>query len=120
MKKNIKSISIKKNHSIRHAMQTITGATLSGAPTGIALIVDEDDRLQGIVTDGDIRKAIVKNVPLESEIKKIMINDPISVPKGLTESEMLELVAEKVEGCGRIRDVKVDQVIVVDKDGRVR
>lgn len=119
MNKKIESIMISSKYTIRETMKIITGAASRGAPTGIALVVNNNKKLLGIVTDGDIRRALVNDVDIDSAVENIMINDPITVPKDLSETKMIELVTKKVETSGRIRDVKVDQVIIVDKDGRV-
>jgi len=37
-----------------------------------ALVLDEDDRLRGIVTDGDIRRAILRGVSLEDGVGTVM------------------------------------------------
>ena len=117
MNENIKSILISENNSIRDAMHVISDAALQGAPTGIALITDNANKLLGVVTDGDIRRSLVNNVSIDAPVKSIMVRDPITVSGGLTESEMIELVTIRVSG--RIRDVKVDHVIIVDKEGIV-
>ena len=36
----------------------------------IALVIDEKNRLLGIMTDGDIRKAILKGITLNENVKK--------------------------------------------------
>jgi predicted transcriptional regulator len=38
----------------------------------IILVCDESDCLIGTVTDGDIRRALIKNVLIDSKLKKIM------------------------------------------------
>ena len=119
MNKNIKPIIVSENNSIRDTMHAINGAFLQGAPTGIALIMDNAKKLLGIVTDGDIRRSLVNNVSIDEPVKSIMVRDPITVSEGLTESEMVELVVGKIKAGGRIRDVKVEHVIIVDKEGVV-
>lgn len=58
---------IKPDRSIKDTLDTID----RGA-RGIALVVDEDGRLIGTVTDGDIRRAILKGVQLDEEVSMIM------------------------------------------------
>lgn len=43
----------------------------------IALVVDEDDRLCGTLTDGDIRRGILKGISLDSPVQQIMNQNPI-------------------------------------------
>ena len=39
---------------------------------GISCVVDKNKKLIGIITDGDIRRAIIKNFSLDTQIEKIM------------------------------------------------
>jgi UDP-2,4-diacetamido-2,4,6-trideoxy-beta-L-gulopyranose hydrolase len=45
----------------------------------IALIVDTDDKLLGVVTDGDIRRALLNNTPLTEVVSNIMNKNPLTV-----------------------------------------
>lgn len=119
MKSSIKNLFIKSNSTIREAMQTITSAAQLKLPVGITLVMDDNERLIGTVTDGDIRRALVKGLELSETVDKIMARDPITVDEDLTIDEMIKTVMIKVKESGRIRDYKVDKVILTDKDNRV-
>lgn len=44
---------------------------------GVILILEKDHRLAGIITDGDIRRALARRKPLETmTVKQVMIADP--------------------------------------------
>jgi dTDP-glucose pyrophosphorylase len=43
----------------------------------IALVVDDQQRLLGTVTDGDIRRGILRNVSLEDPVEKVMNTNPV-------------------------------------------
>jgi dTDP-glucose pyrophosphorylase len=47
----------------------------------IAVVTDEDGKLLGTVTDGDIRRGILKKVPLTSPVSQIMNPRPVTIPK---------------------------------------
>lgn len=47
----------------------------------IALVVDERNRLLGTVTDGDVRRAILKGVPLSAPVTDVMGRQPITLPE---------------------------------------
>ncbi len=119
MSVTIAPICISGKLSIKDTMRVINSAALKGAPTGIALIVGKDRKLLGVVTDGDIRRAIVSGMSIDMSVEKIMIKNPVIVHRGMSESEMLSEVTRKVLSSGRIRDIKVNHVIVVDAKGRV-
>ncbi|MDB5866721.1 MAG: alcohol dehydrogenase [Betaproteobacteria bacterium] len=42
----------------------------------IVLVVDESGRLLGTVTDGDVRRAILRSIPLEESVQTIMNREP--------------------------------------------
>jgi dTDP-glucose pyrophosphorylase len=44
----------------------------------IALVVDENKRLLGTVTDGDIRRALIRHVTMKGAVKEIMNDSPIT------------------------------------------
>jgi dTDP-glucose pyrophosphorylase len=51
---------------------------------GIALITNENKKLLGIVTDGDIRRAIIKDIPLSNNVCQIMNKNFTFVTKDFT------------------------------------
>ena len=71
MKKDIAKITINKKMTIRETMSVINNATRCGFPPGIALLI-ENKKLIGVVTDGDIRRAILRDVNIESSIENIV------------------------------------------------
>lgn len=47
----------------------------------IALVINQDQKLVGTVTDGDIRRGILKGIPLDASVEKIMNTSPITIPE---------------------------------------
>lgn len=90
--------------TIHDAMRIIDEGTL-----GIALIVDEGDRLQGTVTDGDIRRAILKGVALSEPVAGVMNRRPVTIAQGADMQEVRQLMLR--------HDVK--QIPVLAPDRRV-
>lgn len=46
---------------------------------GIAIVVDENSKLLGTITDGDIRRWILKNGDMDENVSLVMNNNPISI-----------------------------------------
>ncbi len=67
MRTDLKTFCTTANHSIRDILGQIDANGL-----GILLIVSEDGILQGVVTDGDIRRALQENVSPESESRVLL------------------------------------------------
>jgi dTDP-glucose pyrophosphorylase len=90
--------------------QTIEAITKNGRQ--VALVVDVDERLVGIVTDGDIRKALLRGVSLEAPVPETMNRSPIVARPGISRTDALELMRKRsirhlpvVDGGGRLVDV---------------
>ena len=75
----------------------------------IVLVVDGDSRLIGTLSDGDIRRAILKGFGLSDPVEKAINSTPLVVPAELNSSMVSQLM----------RANKIQQVPVVDLQGRV-
>ena len=63
---------------------------------GATLVVDREDKLAGIVTDGDLRRALGQfGQVLERPVKEVMTADPLAVGPGTLASQALELMEQK-------------------------
>ena len=65
---------------------------LDSTALGIVLVINKNKKLIGTITDGDIRRAILKNIKFDEAIKKIMNLDPISVIENVSKSHMLKII----------------------------
>jgi dTDP-glucose pyrophosphorylase len=70
--KNWKSTILGPGATLRDAIRTIDASAMQ-----IALVVDENNRLLGTVTDGDIRRGILRGVALELPVSEVMNPSPI-------------------------------------------
>lgn len=75
----------------------------------IALVVDDDKKLIGTVTDGDVRRGILRGINLDKSVKEIVQTSPITVGSEKNHDEILMLMKDKV----------INQLPVVDKNGCV-
>ena len=90
--------------SIREAIRAIDESALQ-----IALIVAADQRLVGTVTDGDVRRGLLRGTSLDAPVTEIMNHEPVSCPVSLGREAALTVM--------RGSDVK--QVPLIDPMGRV-
>lgn len=65
------------NDTLRRVIETIDRGELQ-----MALVVDEGRRLKGVVTDGDVRRALLRGVTLEDPASSVMNPNPLTVPDG--------------------------------------
>jgi len=88
--------------SLRQAMQAVDDGRV-----GIALVIDASQRLLGTVTDGDLRRAVLRGVDLEASVDSIMNLRFTGVKVDATPAAVLDLM--------RVRSIR--QVPVVDDEG---
>ena len=75
---------------------------------GILFIVDKSGRLQGTVTDGDIRRWIIRSGKLDVAVADIMNKDPKIVYRG-----------EESQAQDYMKKVQVKALPVLDAEGKV-
>lgn len=78
---------------------------LSRKGLGIVTVVDSDGRLMGVITDGDLRRQLEKEVDIYSlHAHDIMTRDPVTLPKGRLAVEALNLLKMKNISCLPVMD----------------
>lgn len=90
--------------TVRDAMER-----LDAAGTQIVLVVDPDDRLLGTITDGDIRRALLRQTALDAPIDGVMNPHPITAPAHEHPDALVALM----------RDRHVHQLPLLDSEGRL-
>ena len=74
--------------------------TISEKGIGVAFVKDRDNKIIGLITDGDIRRAIDKsNYFFDMTAQDFMSKNFISVNPDDLASECLKIMAEKKIGC---------------------
>ena len=102
--KNIDNIKLNINSTIKEALKIIDNGALQ-----IALVVNENDILLGTLTDGDIRRGLLKGLDLNSSIKSIIFKTPTIAKISDTKEEILKLALSK----------KLHQIPIVDERGKI-
>ena len=100
----MKRYCINPNSSLIECMRSmdITGA-------GIALAVDSEFRLIGTISDGDVRKALVKGFPLDSSIATHINRNCFYVLPTVPRAEVLDIMQAR----------RFEQIPIVDEQGKV-
>ena len=70
-------------------------AVLTASSMRIVLVVDDDGRLLGTVTDGDIRRAVVAGFGMGSTVSEVMQENPTTVSEGDPRRKILQIMREK-------------------------
>lgn len=96
MNPSIRYAFVSPDASIYQALEVISQSPSQGGPTGIALVVQGENRLLGILTDGDIRSLVLDRVNLEDPIKNHMNKTPVTVSKDLKGSAIVRALRERI------------------------
>ena len=98
---------ITKDAKLKDAILTISEGRL-----GTALIVDEEGKLAGLMSDGDVRRALLsENFSLEENVMHYATQNPLSIDDDeMLASDALVLIEEK----------KIQLLVVTDKDKKIK
>ncbi|MCP5463707.1 MAG: CBS domain-containing protein [Deltaproteobacteria bacterium] len=97
-------ILIKAQTSILEAMRIIDETSAQ-----IAVVIDDNQRLLGTVTDGDIRRGILKGVSVQQAVSIVMNKDPKTASASENKDQILELM----------RKQSLNQLPLIDEDRHV-
>lgn len=86
---NWQRVVVNPSDSIKDVLKVIDKEALR-----VALVVD-DQRLIGMVTDGDVRRGVLQGVELASPVSLIMNANPISANKSLSSNELKAMMQSK-------------------------
>lgn len=92
---------------------------LNAAHKRIILVADPDRRLLGVVTDSNIRRAILARVDFQRPVAEIMITNPATVTTAASDEQILALMESStlfqipvVDEAGRVVDVRfIEEVL---------
>lgn len=90
--------------NLRQAIQQLDSSGLQ-----IVVAVDGDDKLAGTITDGDVRRGLIRGLSMESPVAAVMNRSPFVVPPELPPGAVREIMLAN----------RVHQLPVVDETGRV-
>jgi UDP-N-acetyl-D-mannosaminuronic acid dehydrogenase len=88
-------------------------------PAGIVLVIKNDNTLMGVVTDGDIRRALLSGINLDDPIEQVMTRDPIVVRKDEVTLNNYSDIIQYIHRSGRMMDPSHGKVIVLNSDDQV-
>ncbi len=85
--KNWQNTIVATNHTIREAMRAIDNGGVR-----LALVADESFHLLGTVTDGDIRRGLLRDLEMNDSILDVMNHSPISADENMVRDDLLALI----------------------------
>jgi dTDP-glucose pyrophosphorylase/predicted transcriptional regulator len=75
----------------------------------LAIVIDEDRKLLGTISDGDIRRALLKNVSLTDTVKEIYFKSPTTASINDSRETIINICTSK----------KIHQIPIIDENTKV-
>ena len=104
MSDDITALRVASTATVRDAI-----AAISAANKQIAVVLDDEDRLIGVVTDGDVRRGILRGVDLDSPVAEVTNTAPLVSHVGEDPTSVIE----------KMSALDIRRVPVLDAAGRV-
>ncbi len=119
MNSKIKFNLIPPSASILQAMKKINEAPKKGGVPGMAFVIDKKNQLLGIITDGDIRRAIIARKKLSTKVERVMTKKPMVVKKGLNNQQTLFHLQQLLRDNPKIPNKLINFFPVIDEKGKI-
>jgi dTDP-glucose pyrophosphorylase/CBS domain-containing protein len=107
---SISDLFVKRETSLRRIMEIIDRRA-----SGIALVMTADRKLEATVTDGDIRRALLRQMGLDQPVSELLEREkegaspPVTAPDNLTRGALLAFMGE----------TRIQQLPLVDAKGQI-
>ncbi len=115
---NLDWLCVESKTPLMEVLRRQAGAVERGLPAGIVLVTEPSGKLSGTVTDGDVRRAILKHGSLDLSAEKAMATNPIAFPSHMSYSDVLEKLPGELSKRGRREQKFLGKVILVDDQYR--
>lgn len=109
---------ISSSSSIIEAIRKMSASPENNYIAGISVIVDDQGRVSGVLTDGDIRRGLSKGISIDESVEMIANFNPVMV----TFSDSVSHMKSELIRISRKRDIdykKYSSVILVDESGKL-
>ena len=100
--KDLSEVILKTSDSLETAIKVLHDGGLQ-----IALVTDKKGKLLGTITDGDIRRALIKHLGMDCLVEKVM-NDS---PETALNSDTHDLILSKMKSKNILHIPTIDQLI---------
>lgn len=104
MMTDLKKMTVRRDASLRRVMEVIDYGARQ-----IALVTEDSGVLIATVTDGDVRRGLLKGLGLDSPVSDVMHRNPVTLLKGTSAASAQRLMRER----------GLNHIPVVDPDGRL-
>jgi dTDP-glucose pyrophosphorylase len=89
--KNFRKVIIGPESTLREAIEKIDSSGLQ-----VAIVLDQEARLLGLISDGDVRRAILRGCDMDMLASEVMNRSPVTAAESTQPSELLSLMRRKI------------------------
>jgi arabinose-5-phosphate isomerase len=82
---------------------------MSAGRLGMTVVIDDEQKVVGVFTDGDLRRGLEKRIDLATPIQDVMSTNPRQVSKSMRASDALSVMNEN----------GISQLLIIDEEGRL-
>lgn len=90
MWKTVSDLTVETDASLEEVLDTINRSGI-----GLALVADDEAVLLGTITDGDVRRALLRGTRLSGTAEFVMNRRPVTAPAGASRDELLSLMRRR-------------------------
>lgn len=83
--------------------------TMSAGRLGMTVVTDDEQRVVGVFTDGDLRRGLEKGIDLATPMSEVMTTNPRQVSRTMRASDALSVMNENA----------ISQLLIMDEQGRL-
>jgi len=113
------TVVVRQDKSIDFVVRRIAISSKIVAHPGLAVVLDKNNILLGVVTDSDIRRAYASDIPFSNPVSKIMIKRPITVLANTNDDQVISEVMRKIQMDSRHESLWVRHILVVDNKNKL-
>ena len=115
MNKKIEKYHVNSHDTIEKVLKVFQYTSDNRMPTGIAVVVDSNKNVVGVISEGDIRRALLKNSNIDSQISHIYQSNPITFNDKLSFSEIIDIIPNELKKRNR-KSIKFLKTVVLIND----
>jgi arabinose-5-phosphate isomerase len=83
--------------------------TMSAGRLGMTVVTDDEQKVVGVFTDGDLRRGLEKGIDLQTPMRELMVSNPRRVSKSMRASDALSVMNEN----------GISQLLIIDEAERL-
>lgn len=111
---NLDILFCKKNTTIIDVLHIFEKAKQHSLPSGIALVLNDNGAVVGTITEGDVRRGLLKYNRLDAIASNIMQSDPILFKEDQSISDILVQIPKELSTRKRNANKYLSKLVIVD------